>query len=90
MAIVKKSEQTDENKAIFEVNNGDLNALKEISDQWGFANPESALRFALAVLKQAKNETVYVEDNSGAKIGLKPSDSLKKSNDNGTDVETAE
>ena len=78
MAIIRKDRGEEVDKAIFEFNNGDLQALKEIHEQWDFLNLESALRFALAVLKQTKTETVYIIDDSGAKIGLKPSISLKK------------
>jgi len=59
----------------FDVNNGDLQALLQIKDKWGFKGEAEVLRYALAVLKQAEKQVVYIDKN-GAQIGLSPSEDL--------------
>lgn len=76
MAIKKQS--GDSEKIILEVNNGDYQALQDLVNEWKFADESSALRFALAVLVQAKNKTVFIDDDSGKKTALSPGESLLK------------
>lgn len=68
----------DSTKITLEVNNGDYQALKGLVGEWNFSNESSAFRFALAALVQAKNKTVYVEDDTGKKVALSPGESLLK------------
>lgn len=66
---------------VLNVNNGDLEALNNIKDKWNFKSEADVLRFALAVLKQADKQVVYI-DQEGSKVGLTPSDDLvNKKND---------
>jgi hypothetical protein len=60
------------------INNGDLLALRQIYKDWGFKDEESVLRYALAVLTKATNCTLYYLDDLGEKVGLQPSDAVKK------------
>lgn len=76
--IAFKSDGTPEEPikgSAFDVSNGDLNALGEIIKKWNFKSEAEALRFALAVMRQAEDEVVYV-DQGGKKVGLTPSDDL--------------
>ena len=76
MAIIKKSE--DEQKIELEVNNGDLQALKEIIKSWGFADETKALRFGIAILAKASsggNNKIYIDEN-GDKVSLVPGEGL--------------
>lgn len=79
MAIIKKS--GDDQKIEIEVNNGDLQALKQIIKDWGFADEAKALRFGIAVLVKAstggKNK-VYIDEN-GDKVSLVPGEGLVES-----------
>jgi hypothetical protein len=84
MAISRKPDQSDDEKLGLEINNGDYRALKVIKDKFGFRDEEAALRFALAVLTQTNGDTVYIEDESGNKVGLQPSDSLRRPSEDGT------
>ncbi len=43
--------QSDKDKLVLELNNGDLKVLNEIIESWKFRDSPSAIRFALAVLK---------------------------------------
>lgn len=78
MAIVRKPDASDDQKLGLEINNGDYQALKKIKDKFNFVDEEAALRFALAVLSQTAGDTVYIEDSAGSKVGLQPSDSLRR------------
>ena len=77
MAIIKKGEER-ENGLDLEINNGDLKVLREIYEQWGFKDEESVLRFALAVLSKTRNQVLYYENEQGEKVGIQPSDAVKK------------
>jgi hypothetical protein len=58
--------------------NGDLEAMKTIQNEWEFLDEPSLLRFAIAVLRRAKNKKVYVEDEVGNKINIFPGEQLLK------------
>jgi len=77
--ITKEQVAKDEIKGtLFHVDNGDLQALDQITKKWKFKDEESALRFALALMKQNEGNTIYITRPDGAKIGLQPSDELLK------------
>jgi hypothetical protein len=83
MAINRKQSESDDSKLTLEINNGDYLALKAITEKLNVQDEEAVLRFALAVLSQSNNNTVYIDDINGARIGLQPSDSLKKGSSDG-------
>lgn len=78
MAIVRKPDESDDEKLTLEINNGDYIALKAVRDKFCLADEEAVLRYALAVLTQSSGDTIYIEDATGSKVGLQPSDSLRK------------
>jgi hypothetical protein len=78
MAIVRKPEESDDEKLGLEINNGDYIALKAAKDKFNLVDEQAVLRFALAVLSQSTTDTLYIDDGSGAKVGLQPSDSLRR------------
>lgn len=80
MAIVKISEDNTAGSRTVEINNGDLNALNKIHDEWDFKDIESALRYAVAVLSIAKDKKLFYERDDGEKVIIEPADSLKKDN----------
>lgn len=51
MATKIRENESNTDKLVFEMDNGDLRALNEVVEAWHFKNQESAMRFALAVLK---------------------------------------
>ena len=87
MAIQEQSDNTDSQdpKVILTISNGDLKALKSVVDDWQFKDNASVLKFALAVLSQALNKTVFIDNGGGGKIGLKPTEALKKEPANGNE-----
>lgn len=72
---IKKLTETEEALNI-EINNGDLGALNEIIINWGFKDKESALRFAIAVLKVTKPGKLSQETPDGNKSLLIPTENL--------------
>lgn len=62
----------DASKVTIEFDNGDLEAMETVKTEWRFVDEASLLRFALAVLKRAKNKRVYVDDELGNKAPLSP------------------
>jgi hypothetical protein len=75
MAITKISENEDD-KLTVNINNGDLRALDEIKQLWGFKDQASVLRFALAALKITHDGDLYAIQKDGTKRLLKPIDEL--------------
>lgn len=77
---IKKEDITnikgDLNRIFFYLENGDLKVLDEIKEKWNFKDRESVIRFALAVMSQAKGQALFVMDEKNEKKGLKPSDNL--------------
>lgn len=63
---------------LLHLNNGDLEILKKIKEDWKFKDNSSVLRYLLAVIKQAENNIIYIINKDGEKIGLTPSESLLK------------
>lgn len=78
MAMIKISEDNKKGTRQIEISNGDLEALNEVVESWGFKDIESALRFGLAALAIAKKKALYYENDRGEKIMLEPTDILKK------------
>jgi len=78
MAIIRKPDESNEEKLGLEINNGDYKALKAAREKFGLADEEAVLRYALAVLTQSVGNTIYIEDGTGARVGLQPSESLRK------------
>ena len=62
---------------LFNLDNGDLTAIQEVVKKWKFKDEESALRFALAVMRQSKDNILFIESEEG-KIGLTPKEDLLK------------
>jgi len=81
MAIVRKPDESDDEKLGLEINNGDYQALKAIKEKFNFNDEEAVLRFALAVLKQSQSDTLYIDDETGTRVGLQPADSLRSKTD---------
>lgn len=70
-------EKTDENLKV-ELNNGDLNALNEIVEEWKFKDETSALRFALAALSSVKRGNLYFKQDDGLFALMEPTKLISK------------
>jgi hypothetical protein len=80
--IIPNQSEGETPKITVEFDNGDLEALNGIVDDWKFCDQVSALRFALAIMSKSKNGVVYVYDENGVRQPLSPSPSLLKKNGN--------
>lgn len=81
MAIIRQqsaSAETEEPTLLLRVNNGDLEALRELTDRLGFKDEESVFRFALAVLSQSATRNLSITKIDGQRATLQPSPSLLK------------
>lgn len=65
-----------------ELNNGDLRVLNEIVDSWNFKNKQSALRFALAILKITNPGELY-QSKEGKMCSLLPTDQISRGHQDG-------
>jgi len=74
MAIIKTQENHDDLQLI--INNGDLRALNQIKEKWGFKDSESILRFAIAALTLTDDGYLYAEHKDGSRRMLKPAEEL--------------
>lgn len=75
----KKISQPEERSAdgvLFDVNNGDLAAIRDIVKRLGFKDEESVFRFALAVLSKSATRSLIITDQNGARLPLTPSEGL--------------
>jgi hypothetical protein len=61
---------------ILNIDNGDLEALKRIKENWNFRDESSVLRYALAVMSQAEDKILFVVNKDGEKSGLTPGEGL--------------
>ncbi|MCK4592155.1 hypothetical protein KAT63_01800 [Candidatus Parcubacteria bacterium] len=52
---------------LFNINNGDLSVLEKIKEKWKFKDKEGVFRFALAVMVQAENSTLYIQEKNEKK-----------------------
>jgi hypothetical protein len=76
MAMTKLSENKKKGTRTVEISNGDLKALNEIVEKWGFKDVESALRFGVAVMTLSEDSKLYY-DNKGEKVMVRPTELLK-------------
>ena len=67
---------TPEDTITLKFDNGDFAALETIKKKWKFKDEESLLKFALAVLVKAEQNTVSIKNESGQDTSLKPSENL--------------
>lgn len=77
MAIIKTQENHDDLQLT--INNGDLRALNQIKDKWGFKDNESILRFAIAALTITDDGYLFAEHKDGTRRVLKPAEDLLES-----------
>lgn len=61
--------------AIISIDNGDLQALKQVMEAYGFVNQQALLRYALVSLITAGDNQLYVRDN-GNIVAMKIADAL--------------
>lgn len=78
MAILLDDGTSSEDEKVFRVNNGDLQALKNLQADWNFKNLESVIAFAVGVLRQADgSKRVLVQPaGSDSLAPVTPNDSL--------------
>jgi hypothetical protein len=76
MPVRKDSEENGEAK--YTINNGDLQALNRIKDQYGLEDTDDVIVFAIGLLSQSNGRAVAVTKDDGSTIRLLPSDELKK------------
>jgi hypothetical protein len=74
--IIKDPTSTD-TRAILSVDNGDLQALKEAIDKFGFIDEQAALRYALFALLKAEKNVLYVDEGDKKVIITPSAQSLK-------------
>jgi DNA helicase TIP49 (TBP-interacting protein) len=67
-------------KVDIKIDNGDLEALKEALEQYGFVNEEALLRYALVSLLQSTDNTLYVKRDSNI-VAVRIAQSLLKGNE---------
>ena len=80
---IKYHEKVEENKpkGIIDIDNGDLEALKSVMEQYGFVDHEALIRYALVALLNAADNKLYIK-RDGNVLGVKLSeDFIKKPKD---------
>lgn len=74
MAVRSRDEN---NKCIWEIDNGDLEKLRECMNKWSFLDEQSMLRFAVSLLLKAEGGEVTIKIN-GEPQRIAPADELLK------------
>ncbi len=78
MAIIfKETTEEGKNKALINIDNGDLQALKDVMEQYQFVNQEALLRYALVSLLNSTDNKLYIRDNENI-VAMKISENLIK------------
>ena len=78
MSISYKESRTEQGlTGIIKLDKGDLDALKDIMDQYNFVDQQALLRYALAVLLYSDDNKLYVS-RDGSMLSLSASDQLIK------------
>ena len=80
MAISYKENTRADGKpeGVMTIDNGDLEALKQVMDQYSFVNQEALLRYALVALLNAPDNKLYVKKEDGNILAMKIADNLIK------------
>lgn len=68
-------------QATITIDNGDLEALKDVMSQYSFINEEALLRYALVALLRSSDNNLYIKDN-GNIVAMKVHESLIKKTNN--------
>lgn len=82
--ITVQRDNSDPNKpkAKITVDNGDLQALDDVIHKWKFRDETGLLRFALAVMREAKDNAIIVTGEGGKPVTFAPADKLVNTDDN--------
>ena len=79
MAITRRAPSApSDNELDLAVNNGDLDALRDAMNRFGFRDEESVLRFALALLARSATRSFTIVEKDGNTVSLTPSANLLK------------
>ncbi len=73
---VRKDNETN-GVANYTINNGDLQALNRIKEQYGLRDSDDVIVFAIGLLNQAEGRPVTIQKADGSSLKLLPSDQLK-------------
>lgn len=79
MPVRKTSE--DNGEANYTINNGDLEALNRIKEQYGLRDSDDVITFAIGVLSQSNGRSVTITRDDGTTAKLLPSDQLRQADD---------
>ena len=71
--------ENNEHSLGLDFDNGDLQALNDVIEKYGFKDEEAALRFGLIVLLNAETNNIFVE-RGDQKVKIAPNQSLLKEN----------
>ncbi|MCW1891838.1 MAG: hypothetical protein KIH65_001170 [Candidatus Uhrbacteria bacterium] len=80
---IKYTESTGEDSkpnAILAIDNGDLQALKEVMETYNFIDQQALLRYALVSLLSSEDNTLYIRED-GNIVAMKIADLLVKKAD---------
>ena len=77
--IITKTGKTPADKPLktLEIDNGDLEALNEVMEQYGFINEQAMLRYCLVALLQSSDNKLYIKQD-GNIAAINVADSLIK------------
>lgn len=77
MSVEKKIINQTPERVALEIDNGDLEAVKTVMEQYGFVNEEALLRYVLVSLLNATDNRLYVKRN-GNIVAMNIADMLLK------------
>lgn len=65
-------------KGTISIDNGDLQAMKDIMEQYHFIDEQALMRYALVALLRASDNQIYVRDDNGNIVAMKLVEGLTK------------
>ena len=78
ISYIEKNRADGKPEGIITIDNGDLEALKQVMEQYGFVNQEALLRYSLVALLNAPDNKLYVKKEDGNILAMKIADNLIK------------
>lgn len=69
-------------EAVLNIDNGDLQALKDIMEQYGFIDVQALIRYALVALLRASDNKLYIKRDDDGITALNVSSELIKPTSN--------
>ena len=71
--------QTNDNKLVLDINNGELTKLKEVIEKWKFKDEQCFMRFVISILLESEQNSIGIWENGNLTLVEPAIHSIKES-----------